>query len=369
MDKHQIDDKNIKSSHNSKTDKDPDNKMSFVEKITESAYKIKYLVMDHSRVVLPAFLIAIAAIIIIVALGAHNASAKRKSAEEAAAAAESAAAASTEIVIEENKYPDVNELMNTYFQAVADGDVDTISSISTSMDETEKIRIRKLGDYVDSYPSIDVYTKPGPVENSYICFVVTKVRFADYDAEIPGMQTMYVCTDENGSLYINEDESSSDVTDFIKQASLTDDVVDLNNKVTSDYNDLLADNEELSSFLDQLSSEIEVSIGEALADARADESDSSSEASSESSTDTGSSSDGSSAEDSSASSGSSATVAVAKESVAVRKTASTDGEQVGSVYQGDELDIVENMSNGWLKVKYDGETAYVKAEFFDLRKE
>ena len=237
------------------------------------------------------------------------------------------------------------------------------------MDETEKIRIRKLGDYVDSYPSIDVYTKPGPVENSYICFVVTKVRFADYDAEIPGMQTMYVCTDENGSLYINEDESSSDVTDFIKQASLTDDVVDLNNKVTSDYNDLLADNEELSSFLDQLSSEIEVSIGEALADARADESDSSSEASSESSTDTGSSSDGSSAEDSSASSGSSATVAVAKESVAVRKTASTDGEQVGSVYQGDELDIVENMSNGWLKVKYDGETAYVKAEFFDLRKE
>lgn len=369
MDKHQIDEKNIKSSHNSKTDKDPDNKMSFVEKITESVYKIKYLVMDHSSVVLPVFLLAVSAIIIIVALGAHNASVKRKNAEEAAAAAESAAAASTEIVIEENKYPDVNELMNTYFQAVADGDVDTISSISTSMDETEKIRIRKLGDYVDSYPSIDVYTKPGPVENSYICFVVTKVRFADYDAEIPGMQTMYVCTDENGSLYINEDESSSDVTDFIKQASLTDDVVDLNNKVTSDYNDLLADNEELSSFLDQLSSEIEVSIGEALADARADESDSSSEASSESSTDTGSSSDGSSADDSSASSGSSATVAVAKESVAVRKTASTDGEQVGSVYQGDELDIVENMSNGWLKVKYDGETAYVKAEFFDLRKE
>ncbi|NLC74117.1 MAG: hypothetical protein GX685_02555, partial [Clostridiales bacterium] len=136
MDKHQIDDRKIKNSRNSKTDKDPDNKMSFVEKITEYAYKIKYLVMDHSSVVLPVFLLAVSAIIIIVALGAHNASVKRKSAEEAAAAAESAAAASTEIVIEENKYPDVNELMSTYFQAVADGDVDTISSISTSMDET-----------------------------------------------------------------------------------------------------------------------------------------------------------------------------------------------------------------------------------------
>ena len=346
--------------------------LSPAEKTEEFFYHIRNLVMDHRRVVLPSVFFFCFALTVVFALAARHFSSDRIGLEPAG---EGTSQAAEQAALEENRYPEVNALMERYFGAVAEGDVQTIASISTSMDETEKIRIRKLGDYVESYPDIDVYTKPGPVENSYICFVVTRVRFAGYDAEIPGMQTMYVCTAADGSLYINEDESSAEVMDYIRRVSLEDDVVDLNNLVTAEYNDMLAADASLSPFLDTLSSQIEVSIGEALADARdaAQEDTSTADgADAASSGESADSTDGEAASDTDAASGAgsssipaNAKTAIAREPVAVRSTDNAEGEQIGSVYQGDRLKVKEVQSNGWTKVEYKGGTAYVKSEFFD----
>ncbi|WP_130836798.1 SH3 domain-containing protein [Lachnoclostridium sp. Marseille-P6806] len=345
------------------------NDWSLTERAEEVLHTAKDIVMDHRGIVLPAVLFTAVFLTVILALTARRFSESRRAKAEAAEAL--SAPENSMIPLEENQYPEVNALMERYFRAVADGDVGTIEAISTSMDETEKIRVRKLGDYIEEYPSIDVYTKAGPEEGSFICFVVTKVRFAGYQAEIPGMQTMYVCPDGDGGLYINEDESSAETTEYIREVSLEDDVVDLNNKVTAEYNDLLAEDETLSPFLDSLSSQIEVSIGEALADARAaaeetektdgaEESGTSGEED-ETAGETGTGND----RESSAAPEQKADTAIARESVAVRSADSTSGDQIGSVYRGDRLEVIEKQSNGWTKVRYDGQTAYVKSEFFD----
>ena len=51
------------------------------------------------------------------------------------------------------------------------------------------------------------------------------------------------------------------------------------------------------------------------------------------------------------------------ESVRVRKSASTDAESLGTVYAGEELELIMKQADGWSKVKYKGQTGYVKSEF------
>ena len=199
----------------------------------------------HSAVLVPAVIIIVAAIVASAALLGHR-SASQNTDENSSA--DSTSETSQEAALEENAYPAVNELMRTYFDAYADGDTDTIASISSGLSETEKIQIRAVSEYIDSYPQIDVYTKPGPADGSYICFVVTEMKFEDQDTLIPGMQTMYVCTNDQGSLYINEDESDSDAAAYIKQVSEESDVVDLSNRVQEEYNSLMAENPEAQRF-------------------------------------------------------------------------------------------------------------------------
>ncbi|MDR0220811.1 MAG: SH3 domain-containing protein [Lachnospiraceae bacterium] len=53
----------------------------------------------------------------------------------------------------------------------------------------------------------------------------------------------------------------------------------------------------------------------------------------------------------------------ATDSVRVRATASTNGTVLGTLHIGEQVDLVEQMSNGWTKVVYGGTVAYVKSEF------
>jgi uncharacterized protein YgiM (DUF1202 family) len=157
------------------------------------------------------------------------------------------------------------------------------------------------------------------------------------------MQTMYVCTDTDGSLYINENTQSASDTDYIKKVSLDDDVVDLNNKVTAEYNDLVASDSELSSFLNDLSSKIDVSVGEALASA----------SSSGSSAVSGSTSDGTSIADN---------YVVAADTANVRTAASQDAEIIGKLTIGSSYQLL-GTEGDWSKIDFNGTEGYSKSQY------
>lgn len=65
-----------------------------------------------------------------------------------------------------------------------------------------------------------------------------------------------------------------------------------------------------------------------------------------------------------ASSGNGGTVTV-KTSVNVRKSASEDGEKLGLAYEGDKLELVMKQADGWTRVKYNGQTAFVKSDYVE----
>ena len=297
----------------------------------------------HSAVLVPAVIIIVAAIVASAALLGHR-SASQNTDENSSA--DSTSETSQEAALEENAYPAVNELMRTYFDAYADGDTDTIASISSGLSETEKIQIRAVSEYIDSYPQIDVYTKPGPADGSYICFVVTEMKFEDQDTLIPGMQTMYVCTNDQGSLYINEDESDSDAAAYIKQVSEESDVVDLSNRVQEEYNSLMAENPDLKSYIDDAYNQIQVAVAEALGNAEA----------------SGTSIDSTSGTSDTSASG--VTALKANDVVNVRASASEDADVLGQTVSGDTYTLIEEQDDGWSQIEFDGQTGYVKTEYF-----
>ncbi len=51
------------------------------------------------------------------------------------------------------------------------------------------------------------------------------------------------------------------------------------------------------------------------------------------------------------------------DNVNIRAEADIDSERVGFAYNGDKLEFVEKLSNGWTKVKYNGKDCYVKTDY------
>ncbi len=51
------------------------------------------------------------------------------------------------------------------------------------------------------------------------------------------------------------------------------------------------------------------------------------------------------------------------DNVNIRSEADIDAERVGFAYNGDKLEFVEKLSNGWTKIKYNGKEAYVKSDY------
>ena len=49
----------------------------------------------------------------------------------------------------------------------------------------------------------------------------------------------------------------------------------------------------------------------------------------------------------------------------VRKSASTEAESLGTAYTGEELELLMKQADGWTRVKYKGQSAYVKSDYVE----
>lgn len=348
-----------------------DNNGSMKDKIEN----IKEWISEHTKIVMPAVLLICVLITVFVAVNANKKAAEEVEVQTAEVTADNAGTELEEEVpqleLEENAYPAVNTLMSDYYAALAAGDIDAVISMNAFVDDTEKIRIQEMSKYIDSYPEMDVYTKKGPIENSYLVYVYSKVKFTEYDELVPGMKAYYVCTDENGNSYINEGEDNTVVTNYIRDISLQDDVVDLNNRVAVEYNDLLESDEELTAFLADLSKRIDVSVGETLAKVEAEAAAAADPEEAEPETDTDGEENADAAETEAVSETEDTTpvstvkTVRATDVVNVRSSDSETADKVGKAQIGDEFTLLEEKGNGWSKITFEGNDAFIKSEFLE----
>ena len=326
---------------------------------------IRDFAVKNSKIAFPVIIIVAVAVTVAVALKAGNAD----ELEEPLASLESISIEESQEPVEEgiqetplekNTDGELYTLIATYFNAYATGDVETIRSICSYLADTEAIRIPEMAKYVDSYPLIEIYTKPGPKENSYLAYVYHHMTLVGFEDQIvPGMKTFYVCTAEDGSLYLNTDEVvSEEELDYIREMNLQDDVVELNNNTNVECSEIYLENADLFYYVQELVVDVNKTTGETLAAQRDEE-----EQPEESGQETEAAEDQQQTQEQAVPQPASGT---ATTTVNVRVSDSEQAEKIGKVSGGTEVQIVEQQLNGWTHIIFEGRDGYIKSEYLSV---
>lgn len=324
-------------------------------------------IIKHSKVVLPAVVVVAVAVTVSVSLSMNNRH------REEQQNAESAAAASSEIATEPttedvslvaNEEGAVYTLVATYYNAMATGDETTLRSVCDEISDKDMYRYLELAQYIDYYPTLEIYTKTGPEEGSVIAYVYYKIAFVGHEEEVPGYQALYICTNDQGEMYIKRGENSEEVNDYIKTVSTQDDVVEFNNKITVEYNELMVDHPEVLQYISELDSQVSIAVGEKLANQVAGDqnTDTSAEGGDQAADGQDTSAEGTEqpAEEQGPQ------YVTTTTTVNVRSSDSEQADKLGKVAGGTKLQVLEQRANGWTKVDYEGKEGYIKTEFLQL---
>ena len=332
----------------------------------EKIHSIGNYIIKHNKVVLPAVVVVAVAITVSVSLSLSN---RHKEAQQEAEIASAASETATETATEDvplvaNEEGAVYTLIATYYNAMATGDEETLRSVCDEISDKDMYRYVELSQYIDYYPTLEIYTKTGPEEGSVIAYVYYKISFVGHEEEVPGYQALYICTNDQGGLYIKRGENSEEVNDYIKTVSTQDDVVEFNNKITVEYNELMVEHPEVLQYISELDSQVSIAVGEKLANQVAGETQAAETGTEEGSTD-GQDVQTENGEQQEAEDQGPQYVTTTT-TVNVRSSDSEQADKLGKVSGGTKLQVLEQRPNGWTKVDYEGKEGYIKTEFLQL---
>lgn len=259
-----------------------------------------------------------------------------------------------DVALEEDAYADVNALVNQYFAAMTTGDTAAITAMKDTAAQEDLIKIEKESTYIDEFDNIKVYTKPGPLTNSYVAFAYYEIKFKDINTLAPGLTTLYICPREDGSLYICDGDLDDNTTAYIKSVVAQDDVVDLFSMVETKYAEAIDADADLSSFMDSLSAKLDEEVSQAMAQA---------EGNTEEATDaTDAAQEQQPAEEQPTENVMEEQV-TATDTVNVRSSDSENADRIGQIAMGETVTRYEAKENGWSRISYNGGDGYVKSEY------
>lgn len=147
-------------------------------------------------------------------------------------------------------YPEVNALVESYFNAYVNADFTTLETLAIPISEMEKSYITTMSSFYDEYQNVVCYTKQGLSKDSYIVSACFNIKFAGQEVTAPSMVLFYVQTAEDGSLYINnlysdfnmmyaEQPLDSNVYTALRKYTTQEDYLALYSEVENAFNDLI----------------------------------------------------------------------------------------------------------------------------------
>lgn len=238
----------------------------------------------------------------------------------------------------------VMQLINSYYGALATGDSATVSALKSNVTEEEKIKLEKRAELMESIDNIQVYTRPGPVDGTYVAFVYYEMKFIDIETRSPGLTTIYICRNEDGSLYINNGEWDEATTAYIEQIASEEAIADYFKSVQVAYNEAIGKDVALALRMEQLPQILDDAVRERQEQAANAEQP---------------------AEQAAATTVNETVVATTK--VNVRASDSENADKLGQVESGAAMTRYETRENGWSKIDYNGQEGFIKSEFLQVQ--
>lgn len=226
------------------------------------------------------------------------------------------------VPLEKEAYPEVTTVIQTYYTALGNKDTAGIKSVVDSLDATEEAKITK-DPYIEDYGDVETYTVEGPSEGTYVVFARYTYKFKDIDTAVPGLSQLYVCTDEDGKLYIATREQDQQTQEYIENTLDLQEVQELREEVEADYETALESDENLRDFIENIG----VGTSKAASAAKGDQ-------------------------------------LTVKSDCNVRSEPSEEGEILGKLGEGQQVTKMGSEGD-WIEITYEEQTGYVRSDLFE----
>lgn len=223
--------------------------------------------------------------------------------------------------------PAILDVVQKYYTAIAEKDIETLKQIVESLDEKDQQAIES-NDVIESYNNISVYSKAGLEEGSYVVYAYYDGKLAGFDTLMPSLMGLYLCTNEEGSLYVADWEDDTAVTAYIEQMNAEADVKALIDRVDAACQAAEDSDPDLKAYLDSLevpdqesvipdSSDVDVEVNKLVQ---------------------------------------------AKETCNIRSDSREDADIVGTLSAGDTITRIKQLDNGWSEVRLSDGSGYIRSD-------
>lgn len=331
---------------------------------------LRDIIIGNCKIIFPVAVVFLGAITAVIALNANKAEAQTQAEGQPSVQAGSPASdvsedqtgesrpLAEEVPMVANEDSAVYTLVATYYNAIGTGGSDTLQEICHGISENDVLYYSELANYIHGYSDIEIYTKQGPLEGTRIVYVYYTMELIDHGG-LPAYETLYVCTDEAGSLYIKDSSIfTEEEKEYIINANEQVDVVEFNNRVNAEYNELLEQNPAMLEYVFLVKTQCNTRVGEILS-ARIQQSETQEPGGEEPAE--GQGQEQTPTEQSPEAGG--PQYASATTTVNVRDSDSEQAEKLGKVSRGTRLEVQEIRLNGWTKVVYEGKDGYIKSDY------
>lgn len=310
---------------------------------------IKWKDLDHKKVygVLAAAVIVIILIIALIVKAVSGGEDKKPEDIQNPAAEEEQASQETEEEneLESDAYPAINELIEKYFNGLSSGDTDMVAETVDVLSDEEKQVIERKKDYIEAYDDITCYTKKGLEEGSYVVFAAYEMKFYNIETAAPGIMALYVCTAENGELYIFNGEAPEELQNYVLELAGGEDVAGVIADIDTRYQQLLAEDEDLKNFAETMlqsqSEETEEETEEETPEVPGEEAEEEVAELEE------------------------PVFTTVTDNVRIRAERSADSEMLDTLAAGTGVKVYASYADGWSKIEYNGTVGYCKTEYLE----
>lgn len=353
----------------------------------EKGRKILDFIVKNGKLIFPVIVCFAVAVTVVIALKAANVRVNElEQIGEPVSTSESIpepsqSADPEEVPLVMNESQEVKSIVEKYYNALAQGDEEAILAICDKVEERHMLQWLETSKYIEYYPVLEVYTKPGFTEGETVAYVYFKIKFTGKDAEYPGFQRLYLCTKEDGSLYIRRTSLPAETEEYVIRISEQADVEEFSNRVKVEFLDLMEQQPDLLAYMNDVSEEVKRVVGEKLADKNQVENgqggnegegqDGNGEGNTVVEIDNGEGQGGQQTEQ-----GNNGQTkpeqteiiyATATTTVNVRKSDSEKAEKVGRVSGGTKIQVLEQLVNGWSKVVYEKSEGYIMSKYLKVQ--
>lgn len=275
--------------------------------------------------------------------------------------------ASDEVALKKNEDPQIEEVILKYYNALADGDEAALNAICDKIDDIYMLWFLETSKYIEHYSFIEIYVKPGYAEGETIAYVYFKAKLTGKDAEYPSLAHHYICTAEDGSLYVKFSTLSTEQEEYKMKVSKQADVLELVNRVKVEFDELMEEQPDLLAYMGDVSGEVKSMVGIEISSQKGDPGqDDPTEPSGDGNGESGEGQEGNPDQRTEADV-EEITYAVASTTVNVRKSDSQKAEKLGRLTGGTKVQVLEELVNGWTKILFEKQEGYVMSKYLKVQ--